>query len=59
MMDAKLYCDGSEHKKNRVAVYRCTSCGSVFCRKCFDDFGGECEYCEPPYLEKITQPKEK
>ena len=48
----KFYCESCE-KKIEVE-YECNNCGALYCDKCEEKNMGECELCEPPRLNKLT-----
>jgi DNA-directed RNA polymerase subunit RPC12/RpoP len=50
-MKPKLLCVECGKK----ATFKCEQCGEIFCSKCEDKWGGECPYCDPPRLVKISR----
>ena len=44
----KILCDAYECK--RVATGQCNYCNVCLCKKCTEEYGGECPDCQPPRI---------
>lgn len=47
--------DNKDTDCTRVATYICTVCDMPICKKCYEQYCGDCPHCEPPYLIKIKK----
>ena len=53
----KIGCDNDygDDEKHGVGRYKCELCGTVVCKKCYEQSSGECMDCPPPMLLPIKK----